>query len=136
MRFVDRDSMSRTRVVGVNAPDGVLEFGPNTPGPFGEVVGWVGDDKLVLRYAPWGAFEAGRHSLEVRLGDEEYILVSRGLRAQTRLERYDGTVIATLYANRGTLQRGSTPSEAVLVALLLGSGIGKVTEPQSWASRS
>lgn len=135
MRFVERDSMSRTRIVGIDAPEGFLDYGPNTPGPFGEVTGYVGEAKLVLRFAPWGAVEAGRHSLEVHLGDDEYVLVSRGLRARTRLERSDGHLVASLRLGAGTLHKEATPMEAVLVALLIGSGIGDVTRPQSWASR-
>jgi hypothetical protein len=134
-RYVDLADRSKTRVIGPTGIHGHLQFGPTTPGPFGEVVGLIEESKVVFRYRPWGSVERGRHALDVRYEGAEYILVSRGRRPTPRLERFDGATVAVFGTRRGQLARASTPQERVLVALIAASGIANITLPQSWAAR-
>ena len=133
--YVDRAERSKTRVVGPTGIHGHLEFGPTTPGPFGEVVGLIHESKVVFRYRPWGAVEPGRHALEVRYEGAEYVLVSRGRRPTPQLEAIDGAVLAVFGSRKGRLARDATSEEEVLVALIAASGIAGITLPQSWAAR-
>ena len=134
-RYLDRAERSKTRVIGPTGIRGHLDFGPTTPGPFGEVVGLIDESKVVFRYRPWGSVERGRHALDVRYEGAEYILVSRGRRPTPRLESIDGTTVAVFGPRRGRLARVATPQEGVLVALIAASGIANITLPQSWAAR-
>jgi len=136
-RFVDLAVKGKTRAVGPTGLRGLLEFGPSTPGPFGEVVGLIDESKVVFRYLPWGSVAPGRHSFEVRYEGAEYLLVSRGRRGTPTLEAADGTALATFgrHSNSGRAADGLSAAEELLVALIAGSGLGKVTLPQSWAAR-
>jgi len=134
-KYLDRSDRSKTRVSGPTGVHGYLEFGPTTPGPFGEVVGLIDESKLVFRYQPWGSVERGRHALEVRYEGSEYVLVSRGRRPTPQLELIDGTVLARFGPRKGRLARSLTPEEGVIVALIAASGIADITLPQSWAAR-
>ena len=83
-----------------------------------------------------GLLECGRHSLEVHYEGTDYVLVSRGARRPTpRLETSDGTALAAFSGRRGKAAPDLTEQEAVLVALIAGSGIADVTRPQAWAVR-
>ena len=135
VRFTDRVHNSRTRATGPAGRHGFLEFGPSTPGPFGEVIGLIEESKVVFRYLPWGAVVAGRHAFEVRHEGAEYVLASRGRRPTPQLETPDGTVVATFGGRTGTVADSITPTEYLLAALIAGSGIGDVTLPQSWSAR-
>ncbi|NNF09335.1 MAG: hypothetical protein HKN74_03530 [Acidimicrobiia bacterium] len=129
-------SRSRTRVVGPTGVRGLLEFGPAAPGPLGEVLGLIEESKVVLRYLPWGSLEPGRHSLEVHYEGTDYVLVSRGARRPTpHLETSDGTPLAAFSGRRGKAAPDLSEQEAVLVALIAGSGIADITRPQTWAVR-
>jgi hypothetical protein len=136
VRFTDRSQNSRTRAVGPDGLRGMLQYGPSTPGPFGEVIGLIDEAKVVFRYLPWGAVVAGRHAFEVRHEGAEYVLVSRGRRPTPQLETPDGTVVATFAGRTGTVADSLTPAEYLLAALIAGSGIGDVTLPQSWNARN
>ncbi|MBT8165832.1 MAG: hypothetical protein KJP22_05475 [Acidimicrobiia bacterium] len=133
--YVDRAERSKTRVVGPTGIRGHLDFGPTTPGPFGEVVGLIEESKVVFRYRPWGSVEPGRHALDVRYEGAEYILVSRGRRPTPHLESIDGTTLAVFGNRKGRLARIATPHEGILAALIAASGIANITLPQSWAAR-
>jgi hypothetical protein len=133
--YVDRAERLKTRVIGPTGIHGHLNFGPTTPGPFGEVVGLIEESKVVFRYRPWGSVERGRHALDIRYEGAEYILVSRGRRPAPQLEAIDGTILAVFGNRRGRLARLATPQECVLVALIAASGIANITLPQSWAAR-
>ncbi len=135
IRFVDRGRNGKTRVLGPTGIRGLLEFGPSSPGPFGEVVGRVDESKVVFRYRPWGSVERGRHAFEVRYEGTEYVLVSRGRRPTPQLEAVDGRILAVFGSRSGRIARNVTPEEEVLVALIAGSGLADVTLPQSWAAR-
>lgn len=137
VRFVDQAVKGKTRAVGPNGLRGLLEFGPSTPGPFGEVVGLIDESKVVFRYLPWGSVEPGRHSFEVRYEGAEYLLASRGRRGTPTLEAVDGTALATFgrYSDSGRAADDLTPAEEILVALIAASGLALVTLPQSWAAR-
>ncbi len=137
VRFVDQAVRGKTRAVGPTGMRGLLEFGPSTPGPFGEVVGLIDESKVVFRYLPWGSVEPGRHSFEVRYEGAEYLLVSRGRRGTPTLEEAGGTALAVFgrYSSSGRASDDLTAAEEVLVALIAGSGLAQATLPQSWAAR-
>ena len=135
VRFVDRETRGKTRAVGPTGVRGLLEYGPSKPGPFGEVVGLINESKVVFRYLPWGSLEPGRHAFEVRFEGAEYILVSRGRRPTPRLEAMDGTLVAVFGNRSGRAWPGLSLEEEILVALIAGSGLARVTLPQSWAAR-
>lgn len=135
IKYVEPDDDSRTVVVA-NGSGGALEFGPASPGPFGDTLGWVGDTKVVIRYARWGSYEPGRHAFDVRFGDHEYVLVSRGRRRpRPQLERTDGSIFATYRRSGGAIVKRATAEEAMLVALIGGSGLTNLTLPQYWLPR-
>ena len=134
--FVEREDNTRTVVLGHAGGDGELEYGPATPGPFGDVLGRIGDTKVIVRYAPWGTYEPGRHAFNVAFGDEDYVLVSRGRRRPTpQMEMPDGTVMATYGRTGCAISKSATPREEILVALIGGSGIANLTLPQHWLPR-
>ena len=136
LHFVERQDNMRTVVLGTGGVDGELEYGPATPGPFGDILGRIGDTKVIMRHAPWGAYELGRHTFEVAFGDEDYVLVSRGGRRPTpRLEKSDGSLVATYGRTKGAIARSATVQEAILVALIVGSGVANLTLPQHWLPR-
>ena len=133
--YVERQDNMRTVVLGP-AGDGEVEYGPATPGPFGDIRGRIGDTKVVIRLAMWGAFESGRHAFEVTFGDEDYVLVGRGRRRpRPQLETFDGSVLATYSRRGGAISRSATAEQAILVALIGGSGIANLTVPQHWLPR-
>ncbi|MDH3538397.1 MAG: hypothetical protein OEP52_00215 [Acidimicrobiia bacterium] len=133
--FIDREQSGKTRVVGPTGVRGLLEYGPSTPGPFGEVIGLIDESKVVFRYRPWGSVEPGRHSFEVLYEGTEYVLVSRGQRPSAQLESIDGAVLAVFGGRSGRASADLTAEEEVLVALIAGSRLAEVTLPQSWAAR-
>jgi len=135
VRFVDGGHNGTTRVVGPTGLRGMLEFGPSSPGPFGEVVGLIDESKVVFRYRPWGSVERGRHAFEVRYEGAEYVLVSRGRRATPQLEELDGTTLAVFGPRIGRASSELTYEEEILVALIAGSGLARVTLPHGWATR-
>ncbi len=133
--YLDRHDNASTAVAGQTGGEGELEYGPSTP-PFGDILGRVGDTKLVMRYAAWGAYEPGRHAFEVELGDDSYVLVSRGRRRlRPHLELPDGRILATFHRRGGRIAKSATPEEAILVALIVGSGVANLTLPQHWLPR-
>ena len=125
---------ARTLAQGHGVPRSSLKYGPATAGPFGEVKGWIGEQKLVVRLAPWGT-EVARHALEVRIGDHDYVIRSPGRIAQPTLERADGTVVARLHPLIRFVSDDVSPEEAVLLALIVGSKIHEITLPQAWFAR-
>lgn len=133
--FVDGKDQSRTRVVGPNGIRGELEFGPTAPGPFGELIGYIDESKVVFRYRPWGSIEPGRHAFDIRFEGAEYVLVSRGRRPVPQLEDAHGLVLAIFGKKSGAASRALNPDEDILVALIAGSGVADVTLPQSWLAR-
>ncbi len=134
--YAERDDNARTVVVSKRGLYGELEFGPATPGPFGDTLGWVGDTKVIFRYARWGAFERGRHAFEVKFGDHDYVLVSRGRRRpRPQLELPDGHLLAFYNRKGGAIAKSATVQEAILVALVGGSGMATLTLPQYWLPR-
>jgi hypothetical protein len=134
IRVAYPDSL-RTLAHGRSVPRSNVKYGPATSGPFGEVKGWVGDLKLIVRLAPWGT-EVARHALEVQVGDNDYVIRSPGRIAQPTLERVDGTVVARLHPLIRFVSDDISPAEAVLVALILGSGLHRITLPQAWFARA
>ena len=126
---------AKTWAVGPDGTRGLLEYGPSTPGPFGETVGLIDESKVVFRYLPWGSVEPGRHAFQIRYEGAEYVLASRGRRRPIpTLEGIDGRVVAT-FGRSGTAATGLSPAEIVLIGLIAGSEIAAVTLPQSWAAR-
>lgn len=125
----------KTWAVGPSGKRAHLDYGPAVPGPFGEVVGLIDDGKVVFRYLPWGTVAPGRHAFEVRYEGAEYVLASPGRRRPIpTLTDSDGRTIAT-FGRTGSIAEGVSDEESLLVALIAGSFVYRVTLPQSWAAR-
>lgn len=135
-RYVALDDNTRTVLSRPLEGNAELEYGPGTPGPFGDILGRIGDTKVVISYAKWGLYTRGRHAFEIEFGDEHYVLVSRGDRRYApQLELPDGTLVATFSRKGGTISESASLNESVLVALIGGSGIADLTLPQHWSPR-
>lgn len=134
--YVARDDRTRTVITAPFIGETELEYGPGTP-PFGDILGRIGDTKVLISYAKWGKYEPGRHAFEIEFGDQDYVLVSRGGRRPTpQLETADdGTLLAIFRRRGGAILESVSREEAILVALIGGSGLTDLTLPQHWSPR-